>query len=173
MTNLNHAGGMRRVALAAFTMLALLFWSDAPEARECTAGEIGFAMVGTPGGYSWQGITLSVGSFAPSGRGRAKALSAPSRHLTVISYQPFDATATSEDTPSVLREGTMRLYSNVRGFSRKFEIKDGALEGVDLSFCDRQELALRCTGITGFSSEGAISMRCALKIMEPDAVVTP
>jgi hypothetical protein len=160
---------MKQAILIVFAVLALM--SAPVAARECGSGETSFTLLSTQSGFAWHGMTISIGGFA---RAEAKVRSgAPQKNHARISFQPLDQALAEQAIPSLLWEGTLRLSSNVPGFARKFVIRGDSIEGTDLTFCEPQQLSLHCTEITGYVSEGAISMRCSIKVMEPESIISP
>jgi hypothetical protein len=112
-------------------------------------------------------------SEADAGRRPHTVVATGSHNIAPVSFIAAAPPVADQDTPSLVRAGTLRLRSNVGTFARKFPVTLAGFEAADLSFCPRHQVNLHCGEIINYATEGAVSMRCSLVILDPAEIVTP
>ena len=144
---------------------------------ECIAGKTTFTLTSAGGEFVWHGIRLSISHFAASTlRNGIQYARLPfeERPLRMGSLSIRELqTRSTEDTPSLVSKGALRLSSNVTGFKRTVPIAFGGVDIADLSFCQAQQINLHCGDISYLAAENAAALKCSLVIFDPSDIVTP
>ncbi len=163
---------MKVFSRVALSILAAALTGGIAHAHDCVPGRASFTLINTRDGFVWRGIGLSLERYD-----QADALprqpAAPKHDIVPVSLVEASSAPAEQHAPSFVRNGIVRLSSNVASFRRKFTVTFGSIDAADLSFCSNHQLNLHCGEIVENPIENAVAMRCSLVIFDVADIVTP